>query len=568
MQSFSSTHAASAVAALLSIGLLAACGSSSLPSAQLSSVPVPPPAEIVPAKAFDLTVASPAADTLTGAATTAIAATVFVPKHAKAASYPLIVHSHGWGGKRVTESGANTNNQNADTSTLYSRVVDNEVKKFWDDGYAVISFDERGIGQSGGQVRVMDPNFETRDAMALIDWADKNLDLLRDAHGDPKIGTIGGSYGGGFQTLLAAKDPRVDAITPSVSWYNLNQALQPDHVLAKGWLAGLCLVAKTDQRKLDPTIQTTCEEAATNPATRFQEDLAASGTTTTRYFDEHSPSAFEKRHNDPASGYRMHPVDALVIQGMRDTLFTVNHAASNYRFLKSLGGDVRLLTHQHGHILPAPFSQNLKLGSIRCGNTDTIDAMHRWMDEKLKGQAGRTAGIPGVCISLDDNNGVNLPEVPVGGAMVVSIAQTTISGAQNNMMGGMAPAFFPLAAPINQAGMVLAGIPLGHITITSSVPGQHAVAFVAIGIQRGGTAPQVVDYQVRPLRDDYDHSRVELNGIGERLQAGDVVGVLVYGAWDEFGAEGQAGNWVSNRFSISGTVELPIQSVPIQTVTP
>lgn len=535
----------------------AGCGNSSQPNAQ-GTLPNPG-TDVVPAKAFDLTVTSPVADTLSGAATTAIAATVFVPQHVKGATYPLIVHSHGWGGNRITESDASTNNQNADTSTLYSRIVDLQVKWFWDHGYAVVSFDERGIGQSGGAVRVMDPEYETRDAIAILDWAEQNLDLKRDAGGDPYVGTIGGSYGGGFQLLLAAVDHRVDAITPSATWYNLNLALQDNKVLKKGWLTGLCLVAKTDQRRMDPTVQAACEEGADDPATRFTEDLLVSGPGITDYFDQHSLSAFEAKHDDPASGYRMKPVSALLVQGMRDTLFTLNHAYYNFRFLKRLGGDVRLITHQHGHILPAPFSQNAKLGSIACGAQDTIEAIRAWMDDKLRGNGAATANIPDVCISLDDSHGVNLSAVPVGGSSVVTIPATAVTSANSNMSSGSGPVFIPLSAPVAGNNLVLAGIPTASLQVTPAIPTQKAVAFVGVGIKKAdGSGPFLVDYQVRPLRSDLDHTHTDLYGAGAKLENGDTVGILIYGDFDEMEPAGRPVNFAGNSFTISGSVNLPV----------
>jgi ABC-2 type transport system ATP-binding protein len=45
-------------------------------------------------------------------------------------------------------------------------------------------------------------------------------------------------------------------------------------------------------------------------------------------------------------------VDILFSQGMRDTLFNFNEAWGNYQAYKALGGDVRLMTHESGHILP------------------------------------------------------------------------------------------------------------------------------------------------------------------------------------------------------------------------
>src|SRR5690606_14102103 len=45
-------------------------------------------------------------------------------------------------------------------------------------------------------------------------------------------------------------------------------------------------------------------------------------------------------------------VDALITQGFKDTLFNFNDGLRNYECMKARGGDVRLLTHQSGHILP------------------------------------------------------------------------------------------------------------------------------------------------------------------------------------------------------------------------
>lgn len=562
MQPVQCRNMVATLACLISGGMMTSCGDSAPPpAAQTVTAPLD---AIIAAKAFDQTVHSPAHDALTGSATTAIATTVFIPAHREGETYPLILHSHGWGGNRINESDADTNNQNADTSTLYSRVVDLEVKRFWDAGYAVISFDERGIGQSGGQVRVMDPEFETVDAMAIIDWAEANLALARDTAGDPKIGTIGGSYGGGFQLLLAARDLRVDAITPSATWYDLNEALQDGGVLAKGWLAGLCLVAKIDGRRLDPVVQQACAEAADTPTTKFSEDMRISGPGITTYFREHSLAAFERRHHDPDSGYRMHPVHALFVQGMRDTLFHLNHAWQGYRFLNRLGGDVRLLTHQHGHILPAPYSQNAPLDGIHCGNVDTIEAIRAFMDAKLRGNTAALTGLPRICLSLDKADGIVLDTVPEGGKAIVNVPPISLDSTHSNIAGGRGPVFVPLTEPIAEEGLALAGIPVADLTVTTGVPDTVGVAFIAVGVQRGDGAAYPVDYQVKALRSDRPHQGIWLNGIGERLHPGDRVGVLLYGNFDEYEEAGRNFNFAANRVTVSGSVQLPIVQAAAQ----
>src|SRR3546814_7652409 len=61
--------------------------------------------------------------------------------------------------------------------------------------------------------------------------------------------------------------------------------------------------------------------------------------------------------------------DVLLTQGFRDTLFNFNDGLHNYECLHALGGDVRLLTHQTGHILP------LSLGAV--GLEDPLDPFYQ-----------------------------------------------------------------------------------------------------------------------------------------------------------------------------------------------
>lgn len=534
--------------------LLSACGSSS----SLSG------GELLPAEAKDVTVVSPAPDNLLGGATTAIATTVFIPAHREGETYPLILHSHGWGGDRITAADATANAANDVPTDFYSVILDRQVKHLWDAGYAVISFDERGFGGSGGAARVMDPDYETRDAIAILDWAEANLALARDATGDPYVGSIGGSYGGGFQLLLASQDPRLDALVAGATWYDLPQALVPNGVIKKLYDIGLCAAAKQAQRKLDPLIEQTCAEAGENPATKLQEDISAS---LVQFLHEHGLGFFEKRHRDPADSFKMRKVDALLVQGNRDVLFTVNQALANMRFLAPLGGDVRLLTNEHGHILPASLSRQPRLGWWGCGPTDSVAAIHAWFDGKLRGRSERLTEVPELCLSLDDTHSVMPGAMPVANnSYVVTIPATNVTGQQNDY-GGQAPGFIPLAAPIAGGDKVLAGVPVASLTITSTVPGAQSVAFLGIGIKKADGTIKLVDDQVNPLRSSRAHTDEELFIVGERLEDGDLPGVLLYGSFHQY-EPAAPGNFQSNAYSIAGTVKLPVVSLPVQVRTP
>lgn len=519
---------------------------------------------LVPAQSMDVSVISPAADNFLGAATTAIATTVFIPSHREGETYPLILHSHGWGGDRITAADAAANLADDVPSDFYSVILDRQVRHLWEAGYAVISFDQRGFGGSSGASRVMDPAYETRDAIAILDWAEQNLELSRDAGGDPLVGSIGGSYGGGFQFMLATQDPRLDAIVAGATWYDLPQALVPNGVIKKLFDVGLCAAAKQAQRKLDPLVEQICAEAAENAATKLEEDVTPS---LVQFLHEHGLAYFENRHNDPSDSFAMRKVDALLVQGNRDVLFPVSQALANLRFLSSLGGDVRLLSNEHGHILPASLSSQPRMGWWGCGPTDSIAAINAWFDGKLRGRTERLTEVPALCLSLDDTHSVRPATVPVAGnSYVVSIPETTVTGQQNDY-GGQAATFIPLSAAISGNDKVLAGIPVADLTVTSSVPGTEGVAFLGVGIRKVDGSIKLVDDQVNPLRSSRAHAGEELIVVGELLADGDTPGVLLYGSFHQY-EPAAPGNFQTNAYTVAGTVRLPVLSLPVQVRTP
>lgn len=119
---------------------------------------------------------------------TPIEATLFLPPGASdEAPVPLVLRTHGWGGTGEADLGSGT----------LARLVA--------EGYAVLTWDQRGFGCSGGVVHIDDPDAEGRDVSALIDWAVANAPIAtvptgagsERADGDPIVGMSGGSYAGG-----------------------------------------------------------------------------------------------------------------------------------------------------------------------------------------------------------------------------------------------------------------------------------------------------------------------------------------------------------------------------------
>ncbi len=137
--------------------------------------------------------------------------TTFVP----GAKYPLILEGHGYGGSRIS---AAERPATGNTGTM---------GRLLDAGYGVISVDQRGHGQSGGTIRILEPEHEGQDLLQILDWAEAQLPWLAYRDGNLLLGAIGGSYGGGYQHLIYAIDPehRLDAIAPEITWHDLRYSL-------------------------------------------------------------------------------------------------------------------------------------------------------------------------------------------------------------------------------------------------------------------------------------------------------------------------------------------------------
>src|SRR6266480_150168 len=168
---------------------------------------------------------------------TQIAYTLFFPDSASASNpVPVIMRTHGWGGTR-------------------ERTATGFVQQLLDSGYGVLTWDSRGFGESGGTVEIDSPDFEARDASALIDVLAGDPRVAK-RKGDPKIGMSGGSYAGGIQWVTDAIDHRVDAIAPEISWNNLLESLYPETVVKTGWgtlLYGAGLTSVSGGVVSDPT---------------------------------------------------------------------------------------------------------------------------------------------------------------------------------------------------------------------------------------------------------------------------------------------------------------------------
>lgn len=244
---------------------------------------------------------------------------------APGARAPTIMVGHGWGGSGEEDSGGG------------------QVGHYTSHGYNVVTWDARGFGESGGTVMIDSPDFEGRDAVALIDFVAQQPEAQLDAPGDPRVGMDGPSYGGGIQFLAAALDDRVDAIAPTIAWHTLPRSLYQRDVIKLGW--DLALVGLGIPTSVAPGVFSPAGVQAGHQSEEFYDAVVSGASTGTlppeivEFFAERGPDHLLERIDTPT----------LIVQGTVDTLFTLEEAHRNFEALKERGIPLRMMWYCGGH---------------------------------------------------------------------------------------------------------------------------------------------------------------------------------------------------------------------------
>jgi ABC-2 type transport system ATP-binding protein len=336
---------------------------------------------------------------------------------------PVVLNGPGWG-----SPGAN------DPST-------GAIKAMLDQGYSVLTWDPRGFGQSGGQATIDAPDVEGRDTQALIDWVAQSPAVQLDAPGDPRVGMIGGSYGGGIQYSTASIDPRIDAIVPTVGWHSLESALYKDQTFKQGWDS--LLVAGAATASLDPHIRGAYTTAmATGVISPADQD----------WFRSRGPGdAALKRIKAPT----------LIIGGTVDTLFPLDEDVAIYRALKAAGTTVKMVWMCGGHgaclignggTLASPTLDANALGQPQDGHLDQLTAS--WLARYLKGDASAQTG-PAFEARSDDGAYHAYPGYPVK-----QRAAVTATGRGTLKLATGATSGTPIAATPAASGTSAVNVPI------------------------------------------------------------------------------------------------------------
>lgn len=238
-----------------------------------------------------------------------------------------------------------------------------------------------------------------------------------------------------------------------------------------------------------------------------------------------------------AEAFSLRPLDVLLVHGMSDTVFPLQQAFDNYRYLSGKGGDVRLLTHQGGAVHPLlPADPH----GLNCGRIHIVNAIRHWTNTTVRGvDSSAAADIPSVCLSLDDDAALvpeHLPGIDdKAGLLPARSFQASVSTPED---GGATAQCVPVYRARNEEA--LAGVPvISDLSITGSGRQQ---AQMGLCLRRDGHV-SVLGEQLQGFDSDADHGgAVKLSGVGALLQPGDEVGVYVSSESGQFNFGGGEGD--------------------------
>ncbi|MGE4424951.1 MAG: alpha/beta hydrolase [Solirubrobacteraceae bacterium] len=360
--------------AALTVGLLAAVSAA------------PASAEVVTIRSFD---------------GTAINAEYLAAPGASAAKpAPTIVMTHGFGATRETVEGELGGDALGQIGASAFRAA----------GYNTITYDSRGFGRSGGEVQLDSPQFEGRDASAVIDWVARRPEAQLDGAGDPRVGMHGASYGGGVQWAAASRDQRIDALVPAISWTSLVDALARDNRLKIGW--GLPLVGLgTGTGLLLGAVAPQGLELGGMPLELVS--MAAQGLITGKAGENLTGYLATRSTGDAIANVK---APTLILQGTADTLFTPSQAIEARRLLRQAGTPTKVVWFCGGH--GVCLTGNGPDGFLR-------DRTVGWMDRWLRGDTSVDVG-PGFEWVANDGRLRSAADYPLasGGELVAKGAGT------------------------------------------------------------------------------------------------------------------------------------------------
>lgn len=322
-----------------------------------------------------------------------VTADVYTPDGAsKRHRRPAILTTHGFGGNKAD------GNQTA------------VGRGFVQEGYVVLSYSGLGFGGSGCKIRLDDPAWDGKAGSQMLDvlagtrtFTDEDTGetgridyVAHEAKADPRVGMIGGSYGGQVQYAVAMQDKRVDALIPIITWNDLEYSLAPNNadqvapgrsvdtltpgVAKKQWLDlffGAGIIDGGDDAQVDPSRNVGCPNFA-------DEVCPAALTLNTLGYPDAEMSAIAAR-SSVASYVERIEAPTLLVQGQKDTLFDLQEAVATYRGLQRSGTPVRMVWQSWGHSGSEPAPGELEFDAASLRDSYLGRRFLDWMDHHVRG---------------------------------------------------------------------------------------------------------------------------------------------------------------------------------------
>jgi predicted acyl esterase len=322
---------------------------------------------------------------------------LYVPTSATpTARVPAILTTNGFGGSKDDQAGIGAG--------------------FASRGYVVLSYSGLGFGGSDCKITLDDPDWDGKAASQLISFLggkggvaftddahttpapvlsvvkrDTKDHLGRTSTNDPRVGMVGGSYGGQIQFAAASVDPRIDTIVPIITWNDLTYSLGPNNTgqtgvtsstpgatkMAWGLLfSTLGVVQGFQNAQTDPSRVVGCPNFADFVCVA----LVLAGTT--GYFDAASLKSL--RHASVANYVSKIKIPTLLIQGQNDTLFNLNESIATFKSLRAQGTPVKLIWQSWGHSNGTPAPGEIDLGALNPSTQYETLRVLLWFERYLK----------------------------------------------------------------------------------------------------------------------------------------------------------------------------------------
>ncbi|KPM50611.1 hypothetical protein ACG83_39415 [Frankia sp. R43] len=394
--------------------------------------------------------------------------TAFQPAGADAAHpVPVVLQSHGWGGARVKDPAYFTD--------------------YLDEGIGVISFDQRGHGESGGSAHLQDPDFEGQDLQRLLLAVSALPWVQLDGPSDPRVGTIGGSYGGSYQFLAAFEQIRatgstvIDAMAPDSTWYDLNESLAPTGLVRTRWATLLGVLGGIN---MEPAAGASFLLGST---TGKWPDGSIPGTIDMQEYAARSGAAWQVQH-----GLQI-DVPMMIGSGVTDNLFPLQQGLQVWD--KALTDKARrnsiFIGFNGGHAMPAVRPMGIGVTGDPCsamlGSDGYGKLVVRFMFQELKGVDTGLSGFGKIHLATAAGRCQTVKSITPSVTMPVSAGLGT-------QLGGSAQ-----VVKIADGPLTIAGRSTVHASVTTMIP--DSFAFYALAVGTSVLDAKIVQNNMLPLRE-------------------------------------------------------------------